>query len=289
MQTRKPCGLALNSLINYKFKFVKLRKRLFIIIFGTETPAGKAFDIGLLIGIILSIAAVMLESVPSLETQYGQVFRVIEWVLAIAFTLEYGIRIYVTDRKSKYVFSFYGLIDLLSVLPNYLSLIFTGTQYLLVIRALRLLRVFRILKLGRFVGEGEQLSKALKASRHKIIVFLGSVMALVIIMGTIMYLIEGGENGFTSIPRAVYWAIVTLTTVGYGDIAPQTILGQTIASFVMIMGYAIIAVPTGIVTVEMQKIKSGLQAELNNCKHCGGVGHDEDANYCKFCGEPLKD
>ena len=216
-------------------------------------------------------------------------FRTIEWVLTIAFTLEYVTRVYITDRKDKYIFSFYGLIDLLSVLPSYLSLIFTGTQYLIVIRALRLLRVFRILKLGRFVGEGEQLYKALQASRHKIIVFLGSVMALVIIMGTVMYLVEGGENGFTSIPRSVYWAIVTLTTVGYGDIAPQTILGQTIASLVMIMGYAIIAVPTGIVTVEMQKVKSAIQAHHNTCKHCGSVGHDDDANYCKFCGEPLED
>ena len=268
---------------------MNLRKRLFIVIFGTNTPAGKAFDVALLLAIILSIVAVMLESVPSLETKFGHVFRIIEWILTIGFTLEYLTRIYVTDRKSNYIFSFYGLIDLLSVLPTYLSLVFTGTQYLLVIRALRLLRVFRILKLGRFVGEGEQLSEALRASRHKIIVFLGSVLTLVIIMGTIMYLIEGGENGFTSIPRSVYWAIVTLTTVGYGDIAPQTILGQTIASFVMIMGYAIIAVPTGIVTVEMQKVKSAIKASQNHCKHCGSVGHDEDANYCKFCGEPLDD
>ncbi len=268
---------------------MNIRKRLFIVIFGTNTPAGKAFDVALLFAIIISIIAVMLESVSSLESRFGSVFRIVEWILTVAFTLEYLTRIYVTDRKTKYIFSFYGLIDLLSVLPTYLSLVFTGTQYLLVIRALRLLRVFRILKLGRFVGEGEQLSEALKASRHKIVVFLGSVLTLVIIMGTVMYLIEGGENGFTSIPRSVYWAIVTLTTVGYGDIAPQTILGQTIASFVMIMGYAIIAVPTGIVTVEMQKVKSAIAASQNNCPHCGSVGHDEDANYCKFCGEPLED
>ena len=268
---------------------MNIRKRLFIVIFGTDTPAGKAFDVVLLFAIIISIIAVMLESVPSLETRFGNVFRIVEWILTIAFTLEYLTRIYVTDRKAHYIFSFYGLIDLLSVLPTYLSLVFSGTQYLLVIRALRLLRVFRILKLGRFVGEGEQLSEALKASRHKIVVFLGSVLTLVIIMGTIMYLIEGGDNGFTSIPRSVYWAIVTLTTVGYGDIAPQTILGQTIASFVMIMGYAIIAVPTGIVTVEMQKVKSAIKATQNTCHHCGNVGHDDDANYCKFCGEPLED
>ena len=265
----------------------KLRKKLFIIIFGTDTPAGKAFDVGLLIAILLSILAVMLESVPSIEGRFGSTFKVVEWVLTIAFTLEYIVRIYVTDRKVKYIFGFYGLIDLLSLLPTYLSLIFTGTQYLLVIRALRLLRVFRILKLGRFVGEGQQLSNALRASRHKITVFLGGVVTLVIIMGTVMYLIEGGENGFTSIPRSVYWAIVTLTTVGYGDIAPQTILGQTIASFVMIMGYAIIAVPTGIVTVELGKQKNSPPKIIRECPSCNAVGHDVDAEYCKHCGEKL--
>lgn len=264
---------------------MNLRKKLYIIIFGTDTPAGKAFDVGLLIAILISILAVMLESVPTLERKYGELFRITEWILTIAFTLEYVTRIYITDKKSRYIFSFYGLIDLLSLLPTYLSLIFTGTQYLLVIRALRLLRVFRILKLGRFVGEGEQLGRALKASRHKIVVFLGSVLTLVIIMGTVMYLIEGGENGFTSIPRSVYWAIVTLTTVGYGDIAPQTILGQTIASFVMILGYAIIAVPTGIVTVELGKEKT--RQEAVKCSHCGKTGHSTDAVYCKFCGEML--
>lgn len=266
----------------------KLRKKLFIIIFGTDTPAGKAFDVGLLIAILLSILAVMLESVPSIEGRFGEVFNIVEWVLTIAFTLEYIVRIYVTDRKARYIFGFYGLIDLLSLLPSYLSLVFTGTQYLLVIRALRLLRVFRILKLGRFVGEGQQLANALRASRHKITVFLGGVVTLVIIMGTVMYLIEGGENGFTSIPRSVYWAIVTLTTVGYGDIAPQTILGQTIASFVMIMGYAIIAVPTGIVTVELGKQKNSPHTEhVRECPSCNAIGHDMDAEYCKHCGEKL--
>jgi len=265
----------------------KLRKKLFIIIFGTDTPAGRAFDIGLLIAILLSILAVMLESVPSIESRFGYVFKVVEWVLTAAFTMEYIIRIYITDRKAKYIFGFYGLIDLLSLLPTYLSLIFTGTQYLLVIRALRLLRVFRILKLGRFVGEGQQLSNALKASRHKITVFLGGVITMVIIMGTIMYLIEGGENGFTSIPRSVYWAIVTLTTVGYGDIAPQTILGQAIASVVMIMGYAIIAVPTGIVTVELGKERN--RQQVKECPSCNAMGHDTDAAHCKYCGQNLEE
>ena len=262
-----------------------IKRRLFVIIFGTDTPAGKAFDIGLLIAIVLSILAVMLESVSSINDKYGYTFKVIEWVLTIAFTLEYLIRVYVTDRKSRYIFSFYGLIDLLSLLPTYLSFFLAGTQYLLIIRALRLLRVFRILKLGRFVGEGEQLMRALKSSRHKITVFMGTVVMLVIIMGTVMYLVEGGENGFTSIPQSVYWAIVTLTTVGYGDIAPQTVLGQAIASFVMILGYAIIAVPTGIVTVALGKEKD--KQALLACANCQESGHAGDAIHCKFCGEKL--
>lgn len=264
----------------------RIKRKLFVIIFGTDTPAGKAFDVGLLIAILISVLAVMLESVPTLEKNFGYTFRVIEWVLTIAFTLEYLTRIYITSRKSQYIFSFYGIIDLLSLLPTYLSLILAGTQYLLIIRALRLLRVFRILKLGRFVGEGEQLMRALKASRHKITVFMGTVMMLVIIMGTVMYLVEGKANGFTSIPRSVYWAIVTLTTVGYGDIAPHTILGQMIASFVMILGYAIIAVPTGIVTVALGKEKD--RQALVACSNCQETGHEDNAVHCKFCGEKLQ-
>ena len=261
------------------------RKRLYVIIFGTDTPAGRGFDVALLIAILISVLAVMLESVPSISTNYGQFFKYAEWFFTIIFSLEYITRIYVTNSRTKYILSFYGLIDLLSVLPTYLSLVFAGTQYLLIIRALRLLRVFRILKLGRFVGEGEQLGRAIKASRHKITVFMGTVLMLVIILGTIMYLIEGRDNGFTSIPLSIYWAIVTLTTVGYGDIAPQTILGQTIASFVMILGYAIIAVPTGIVTVELQKDKK--KQNEKKCKNCSASGHDSDALFCKFCGNKL--
>jgi len=264
---------------------MSLRKRLDTIIFGTDTPAGKGFDVVLLVVILLSVLTVMLESVPSLQDRYGVFFRQLEWVMTGVFTLEYVIRVWITERRTKYIFSFYGIIDLLSVLPTYISMILTGTQYLLIIRALRLLRVFRILKLGRFVGEGEQLGKALKASRHKITVFMGTVMMLVIILGTIMYLVEGKENGFDSIPLSIYWAIVTLTTVGYGDIAPHTVLGQTIASFVMILGYAIIAVPTGIVTAELTKKSEAL--EKHKCSTCGGTGHDANAIYCKFCGERL--
>lgn len=263
------------------------RKKLYVIIFGTDTPAGRGFDVALLIAILLSVLAVMLESVQSISKAYGQIFKYAEWFFTVIFSLEYLTRIYVTDTRKKYIFSFYGLIDLMSLLPTYLSLVFVGTQYLLIIRALRLLRVFRILKLGRFVGEGEQLGRAIKASRHKITVFMGTVLMLVIILGTIMYLVEGRDNGFTSIPLSIYWAIVTLTTVGYGDIAPQTILGQTIASFVMILGYAIIAVPTGIVTVELQKDKKKQQEK--KCINCSSKGHDSDALYCKFCGEKLPD
>jgi len=260
-----------------------LKKKLYIIIFEADTPAGKAFDVMLLWAIVISIIAVMLESVKSIDTNYGAIFDVIEWVLTIAFTIEYIIRIIAVEKAKKYIFSFYGIIDFLALLPTYLSLIFVGSQYFLIIRALRLLRVFRILKLGRFIGESEHLGRALKSSRHKIVVFLGAVMTIVMIMGTIMYMVEGGENGFTSIPRSVYWAIVTLTTVGYGDIAPQTILGQALASVIMIMGYAIIAVPTGIVTAELGKAKPSLA----KCTNCEATGHEHDAVHCKYCGDTL--
>ncbi|MFT6217259.1 MAG: voltage-gated potassium channel [Roseivirga sp.] len=261
------------------------RKKLYIIIFESDTPAGKAFDIALLWAILLSVLAVILESVVSLNEDYGTLFTTIEWVLTIGFSLEFMLRLYVSEKPLKYAFSFYGIIDLLAVLPAYVSLVFSGTQYLLIIRALRLLRVFRILKLGRFVGEGEELARALKGSRHKIIVFLGLVITVVMIAGTAMYMIEGGENGFSSIPVSMYWAIVTLTTVGYGDIAPQTVIGQALASFIMVMGYAIIAVPTGIVTSELVKDKNKL--EKIKCANCNKLGHDANAAFCKYCGEKL--
>lgn len=260
-----------------------LKKKLYIIIFEADTKAGKAFDVILLWAILISIIAVMLESVPSLQAKYHNLFVITEWVLTIAFSIEYIIRIIAVEKHRKYVFSFYGIIDLLALLPTYLSLIFVGTHYLLIIRALRLLRVFRILKLGRFVGESEHLGRALKSSRHKIVVFIGAVITIVMIMGTMMYMVEGGENGFTSIPRSVYWAIVTLTTVGYGDIAPQTVLGQTLASALMILGYAIIAVPTGIVTAELTKTSR----DVKKCPECNENGHEHDAVHCKYCGKSL--
>ncbi len=256
------------------------------IIFEADTPAGKAFDVVLLVAIILSVIAVMAESVESVNNKYGNLLGKIEWVFTILFTLEYITRIVITKHSRNYIFSFYGIIDLLSIIPTYLSLIFVGGQSLLVIRTIRLLRVFRIFKLARFIGEGRHLAMAMKASRPKIIVFLGAVMAMVIIMGTAMYLIEGGKGGFTSIPSSIYWAIVTLTTVGYGDIAPTTPLGQILASVVMIMGYGIIAVPTGILTVELSKA-SKTHTNTQMCQECGNEIHDDDAKFCKMCGEDL--
>ncbi len=266
-----------------------LRERLDIIINEADTPAGKAFDIILLILILFSVIIVMLDSVRSMSYEYGTTLRIIEWVVTILFTIEYFVRIAIARRKAAYLFSFYGIIDFVSIIPTYLSLIFAGAQFLLVIRALRLLRVFRILKLMRLVGASNILAVSLRASRFKIFVFLGTVITLVIILGSMMYLIEGEENGFTSIPKSIYWAIVTLTTVGYGDIAPQTVAGQFLASIIMIMGYAIIAVPTGIISVEMAR--QNQQAPKTNsrtCNNCMHSIHDDDAKYCKRCGENLR-
>lgn len=261
------------------------QKKLHEIIFEADTRAGKWFDILLLIAILLSVATVMLESVESISIIYGEELRIIEWTFTILFTLEYIARLISIGKPLKYVFSFYGIIDLISIIPTYLGLFISGTHTLSIIRSIRLLRVFRILKLARFIKEADVLMKALKASRAKIVVFLFAVLSLTFILGTIMYLIETPESGFTSIPRSIYWAIVTLTTVGYGDIAPQTALGQTLASFVMIIGYAIIAIPTGIVGAELAKTKTN--SNTQSCSHCSLEGHDDDAKHCKYCGENL--
>lgn len=237
------------------------KDRLFLIIFRSDTPSGKAFDVVLLIIILLSILAVMLESVQSIAQEYGTFIRTFEWVITILFTIEYLLRIYCARNRRGYILSFYGLVDFISIVPTYLSLFVVGTQYILVVRGLRLLRVFRVLKLYHFLGEAEVLGRALRQSAAKIIVFIGTVITLIFIVGSMMYLIEGPEHGFTSIPVSIYWAIVTLTTVGYGDIAPQTVLGQMLASIVMIMGYGIIAVPTGIVSVEISKADSRRKKE----------------------------
>jgi len=262
------------------------RDRIHEVIFEAETPAGKAFDVALLVAIVVSILAVCLESVASIRAQYGPALRALEWGITILFTIEYILRLYSVGKPWRYALSFYGIVDLLSFLPTYLSFFVAGSQSLLVIRALRLLRVFRVLKLVHFVGEARLLRAALRASTRKIIVFLGAVLTIVVIVGALMYLIEGSENGFTSIPQAIYWAIVTMTTVGYGDIAPQTLLGKILASAVMIMGYAIIAVPTGIVTVELaSSVKSSVRTDA--CPECGADGHAIDAVHCRYCGAKL--
>jgi voltage-gated potassium channel len=264
-----------------------LRAKIHEIIFEADTPPGKAFDVVLLVLIVLSIVAVSLESVDWYRQRFGTELRVLEWIFTILFTIEYALRVATVRRPSHYVFSFFGAVDLLSILPTYLSLLFAGTQSLLVIRALRLLRVFRVLKLAHFLGEAHMLKAALQASLRKIVVFLGAVLAMVMIVGALMYLIEGPENGFTSIPTSIYWAIVTMTTVGYGDIAPQTVLGKTLASAVMILGYGVLAVPTGIVTVELAGAARRDQVTTRACSTCSKEGHAYDAKFCKHCGSLL--
>ncbi len=268
---------------------MNFRNRLYEIIFEADTPAGKAFDIILLIAILLSVIAVSLDSVEIIHIQYQFAFQWTEWILTILFTIEYILRIYTVKKPFRYIFSFFGIIDFLSVLPTYLSLIFAGSHYLMVIRILRLLRIFRILKLARYVGAAQALKSSLRKSSAKIIVFLEVVLVLVIIIGALMYLIEGPENGFTSIPKAIYWAIVTITTVGYGDIAPNTVLGQSLASLLMIVGYSIIAVPTGIITAgAIQNTKNNKTIHNTQvCQNCHFDQNDDDAKYCKMCGEKL--
>jgi len=263
------------------------RHRLHEIIFEADTPAGKAFDVLLIISIILSVIIVMLDSVASLRAGYGGLFYAAEWLFTGLFTIEYLLRLYCVKRPLHYARSFFGVVDLLSILPTYLSLIVPGAQYMLVIRALRTLRIWRILKLAHYLSEFNTITRAMRASARKIVVFLAVVICLVIILGSLMYLVESPETGFTSIPRAVYWAIVTLTTVGYGDISPQTEMGQVLASIAMIIGYAIIAVPTGIVTVEFASASRRNLVSTQACPNCAAEGHDANAAFCKFCGEKL--
>ena len=267
-----------------------IRKTIHEIIFESDTKKGRVFDFVLFSAIALSVIIVMLDSVASLDEEYGNLFNTLEWGLTILFTIEYILRIITVKKPSKYIFSFYGIIDFLAIIPTYLSLFIGGTEYLLIIRILRLLRIFRVLKLVRYVGAAETLRTALQNSRRKIIVFVEVVLILVVVIGSMMYIIEGPENGFTSIPKSIYWAIVTVTTVGYGDIAPNTVFGQVIASLLMITGYAIIAVPTGIITTEMAKVK-GPKINLNTqvCQKCHHQIHDDDALFCKKCGTSLDD
>lgn len=255
------------------------------IIYEAETPIGKMFDLVLLILIVLSVIFVMLESVSSIDTQFHEVLYIGEWVITIFFTFEYIARIITVKKPFRYIFSFYGIIDFLSTIPLYLSFILSGSSALLTVRALRLLRIFRILKITRYIGESNKLKRALLHSRAKIFIFLFAVIIISIISGTIMYLVEGEENGFASIPQSVYWCIVTLTTVGYGDISPGTALGQFIASLIMVMGYGIIAVPTGIVTVEYSKMDKHVDTNTLSCLNCYESKHSDGAKYCHKCGE----
>jgi voltage-gated potassium channel len=263
------------------------REKLRIIIFEADTPAGKAFDVALLVAIVLSVTAVMAESVAPIRQAFGQELRAAEWIFTLLFTIEYLMRLVCVPRPLAYARSFFGIVDVLAILPTYLSFLFPGSHSLLVIRGLRLLRIFRVFKLGRFLGEASLISDALQSSRHKVSVFLGTVLILVTILGAAMYLIEGEENGFTSIPLAVYWAIVTMTTVGYGDIAPQTVAGKALASLVMVLGYSIIAVPTGIVTAEIVETAAGRNVTTRVCPQCLSEGHERNAHFCKDCGASL--
>ena len=264
------------------------KHRIHDIIFEADTKLGKIFDEILLVFILLSVSVVMLDSVKEISINYKQYLIGAEWFFTIIFSIEYLLRIWATKNSKTYIFSIYGIIDLLSILPTYISLFLVGTHFLMIIRILRLLRVFRVLKLMQFLGASHSLLQSLKNSRHKIAVFFFFIVLIVTIMGSMMYIVESPETGFTSIPKSVYWAIVTLTTVGYGDIAPQSILGQSLASVIMLLGYAIIAVPTGIITSEMLNAnKNKTHTNTQVCCRCNFEEHDDDANYCKICGEAL--
>jgi voltage-gated potassium channel len=264
-----------------------LRDKLRIIIFEADTKAGRRFDVTLIGMILLSVLTVMLDSVPQINVKYGQQLYYAEWFFTVLFTVEYAVRLWCIEHSWGYAKSFYGVVDLLSVLPTYLSLWFPGAQFFLAVRILRVLRVFRVLRMVRYVGEAELIAQALAASRRKIIVFVASVLALMVIFGALMYVVEGGTNpAFASIPHSIYWAVTTMTTVGYGDITPTTPLGQSLASFIMIMGYGIIAVPTGIVTLELNEANRR-QANTRTCSDCSAEGHSREASYCWRCGAPL--
>ncbi|MFT7472769.1 MAG: voltage-gated potassium channel [Kiritimatiellia bacterium] len=264
------------------------QKKIYEVIFGYETKAGRWFDILLILLIIISVSAVLLDSIASVHADYSDLLYRLELIFTVLFTIEYALRIYSTPDKRRYIFSFYGVIDLLSILPTYIAFFYPSAVYLIVVRIMRVLRVFRILKLLRYMGEANMLYAALLQARRKIFVFLFSVVTLIIIFGALMFIIEGGENGFDSIPQSIYWAIVTITTVGYGDVAPQTPFGQFIAAIAMICGYAIIAVPTGIIGAElMQQVqdqKNTPKTLSSECTSCKATGHDLDARHCKYCG-----
>ena len=263
------------------------RTRLHETIYESNTKAGKTFDVALLVFILGSIIVVMLDSIESYHSKYGNLFSVLEWIFTILFSIEYILRLISIKRPLRYVVSFLGIIDLLAIIPSYLSIFLVGAESLLVLRALRLLRIFRIFKLTHFLTEMEFLKTAVFSSLKKISIFMLVVLALVIILGSVMYLVENGENGFTSIPESIYWAIVTITTVGYGDISPVTPLGKLIASIMMFIGYGIIAVPTGIITTDIALAVRSRKHGTETCPGCGMEGHDRDAKFCKYCGTTL--
>ncbi len=262
------------------------QRRLHEIVFESDTVAGKAFDLGVLLCIGVSVLIVILDSVPDIRAEYGSTLMMLEWGFTVLFTIEYALRLISVSHPRRYAISFFGIVDLISILPSYLSLLIPGTQYLLVIRILRLLRIFRVLKLAEYLHESGVLGQALWASRRKISVFLLTVATLVVIIGTLIYVVEGEAHGFTDIPTSIYWAVVTLTTVGYGDLAPRTALGKALASIAMLLGYGIIAVPTGIVTLELRRATAS-PVSGQSCPVCGREGHDADAAYCKYCGGKL--
>lgn len=264
----------------------QFKSKLYEIIFGTESPSGRLFDLVLIYAILTSVLALMLDSIEDISSQYGLVLKFAEWFFTVLFTVEYVLRIYCSPRPWAYMRSFYGIIDLCSILPSYLSLLFPGATYILIVRLLRVLRVFRVLKLARYLREANVLIRSMLQARRKISVFFMVVLVLSTIFGSIMYVVEGPEHGFTSIPKSIYWTIVTITTVGYGDITPQTVLGQIVASLAMLTGYSIIAVPTGIVTAELaQEIQR--ERLLKHCKNCERSGHESDAKFCRHCGADL--
>jgi voltage-gated potassium channel len=262
------------------------RARLHEIIFEADTPEGRLFDLVLLVAILVSVTVVLLESVASVRARVGPTLRALEWGFTILFTIEYALRLASLERPLRYARSAYGLIDLIAILPTYLSAIFPGAQSLLVVRLLRLLRVFRVLKLAEYLRESRTLVQAMRASMRKIAVFLLAVVTLVVVVGTLMYVVEGERHGFTSIPISIYWAVVTVTTVGYGDLAPATTLGRALAVVLMLTGYGIIAVPTGIVTVELTRA-SASPISTQACPGCGLGAHEHDAVYCRRCGTKL--
>ena len=264
-----------------------LKQRLRTIIFGTDTPEGKAFDIALLVSIVASIILICLDTIDSLHHAYGELFLIGEWMFTVIFTLEYVLRLYCSQNRFHYARSFFGIVDLLSILPSYLALIFPAANFALAIRVLRLFWVFRVLKLLRFLADGNLLLKAMLQSSRKVFMFFFSVSLIILVLSVVMYVIEGPNNGFSSIPKSMYWTIVTITTVGYGDITPQTPLGQAIAALTMLIGYSIIAIPTGILTAEISHEMVKVR-DLRKCSNCGKKGHDNDAQFCNHCGSELE-